>query len=247
MKYKIYNFNKRLDIHPSWNDFFIPLFKQGIMEKIFIDLNKKGFNPKLEEIFLPFSMDLQLVNCILICNEPFKESSNYSSYPFALDDDSKIPLCNHIIVDELYRSVTHSIDIDDRFDHSFKLWRDQGIMMIHSSLTTGTDDSKYLKQIHKSHNHIWSDFMQNFVYYIDYYNDKFIGLLGKNAQQYKSFFINNLSTVKKYPCPDNKLSIENNLFNNCGIFTDIDNYFKNKNINLKWVKDRIGTEIVEIN
>lgn len=226
------NYNKELNIHPSWNEFFTPLFKNGTIEKILynININSNGLTPSKQNIFKAFSIDLNEVKCVLIGEDPYPnpEYNNGIAYAVPKEDDS-IALNN--FRDELYSTVDPNIQIDDIFDYSLKLWIDQGIMLINSALTTAPFRTS-------SHWDYWKEFMKYFMNFMDSRDNILFCLLGDQPNFLKKYVCNDKNKYFDCGTPHAYISKKRE-FMNCDIFMVIDeHFFENHNYNFKWLLER---------
>jgi len=162
---------EKFDIPDLYHPFFVSIIEQQVVA--IKNTIKKAYTPNILNVFrfLP-KVEPRIV---IIGQDPYPKNGLATGIAFGVDEDVQLPP-SLLPIKEVCR------EYNIPFDKTFISWRDKGVMLVNSSLTTEIGSNL-------SHKNLWNDFMINFISYIDSNFDvKFI-LLGKIAQEFKKHII----------------------------------------------------------
>lgn len=168
-------------VHSSWFDYL----DEKLLESVKKNLNPLKVCPEMPNVFRAFSLPLEEVNIVVIGQSPYPTNKNASGLCFGIPESRKgdYPYSLQIIANELAKMEGMSYEDflqNVRFDPTLQLWKDEGVLMLNSSLTCEPFKPN-------SHKHIWFPFIKNFLQsYTNNTNGIIFWLIGSDAQELKS-------------------------------------------------------------
>ena len=156
-----------------------------ILEQLYQEMiEDRRFTPGLKDIFKPFiECPYSELHTVLITKEPFVDLNLSNGIPFDCSNNKE-----HVHTKFLLDEVESTIYKDEFYEHNtdFRPWCNQGILMLHTSLTT---------QLYKGgkHESIWHPFTAFLLDSLNVYNKGLIFVfMGEDVKKYASFIDKNL-------------------------------------------------------
>lgn len=194
------NFLKKYNINNDFENFF----DEKKIEKIenFLDDMEKNnikYVPERENIFKVLDEKIENIKILILGMDPYKQKGVATGLAFEVKENS---WCNKSVNTSLknilkliYFSYTEKIESIERIrdyiktekflikspDKIFDIWKNQGVFLLNTALTTKEDKSgEHLK--------FWKDIISELVEYISKKNTNIIYFLwGNNAQEFKKY------------------------------------------------------------
>ena len=118
-----------LHVHSSWDPIFRPL--QGQIDSVMQSLEDEECAPPKESIFAGFQMDLALVRCVIVGQDPYPTPGNAMGLAFSINANvSKIPASLKNIFSELESDQ----GIASPASGDLSCWMQSGVLLLNLSL-----------------------------------------------------------------------------------------------------------------
>ena len=125
-----------LHVHSSWDPIFKPL--QGQIDSVMRSLEDEECAPPKESIFAAFQMDLALVRCVIVGQDPYPTPGNAMGLAFSINANvSKIPASLKNIFSELESDQ----GIAPPASGDLSRWMQSGVLLLNRVLTTRAGES----------------------------------------------------------------------------------------------------------
>ena len=120
-----------LPVHSSWSRVLDPLAPQ--IERVLQKISSDDIAPDNDRIFAALEMDLSLVKCVMVGQDPYPTRGNAQGLAFSVSPDVQpLPASLRNIFTEL---VT-DLEIEPPKNGDLSRWRDQGVLLLNRVLTT---------------------------------------------------------------------------------------------------------------
>ena len=120
-----------LPVHSSWSRVLDPLAPQ--IERVLQKISSDDIAPGNDRIFAALEMDLSLVKCVMVGQDPYPTRGNAQGLAFSVSPDVQpLPASLRNIFTEL---VT-DLEIGHPKNGNLSPWRDQGVLLLNRVLTT---------------------------------------------------------------------------------------------------------------
>ena len=157
-----------------------------------------GVLPRLDRVLDMFRMIMPYdVRVVIIAQSPYpgfcpSTGVAYACGPAFLPSKGCVttPMTLRNIISEICRDF--SINITKQPQEMLLNWIDQGVMLLNSSLTLGTNCPKYLED----HTILWQEIMQDLVYTICEKVDPVFVFVGKDAWKLENSVLQNTRVIK---------------------------------------------------
>ncbi|NLK62657.1 MAG: uracil-DNA glycosylase [Fusobacteria bacterium] len=216
----------KYNIHLDFKEFFTEEYITKIEN--FLD-NLEGekieFVPKREDIFKVFNVSISSIHILIMGMDPYRQKNVATGLAFEVLydnwDHKEINSSLKNILKLLYYSYENKIknidyirdDINqnkfliNKPDKLFKLWKESGVFLINSALTTILNKSG-------SHLQFWNEIIENLITYISTKNPNIIYFLwGKNAQNFEKQIKFGTIYKSNHPAICGNLSNKNDFMN----------------------------------
>jgi len=224
----IYN---KLFIDDSWSKILDDSFNNELKTIINYLKNLEDSNiritPDKKNIFKAFSFPLEKLKVVILGQDPYPRPGVATGIAFGVPDITLDTETLSIIRGEL--SLQYGlIDIDDteRFDYTLESWKDQGVLLLNTALTT--ENWKI-----GAHFNIWRPFITNVIKRLSDYNEKLIFvMMGKKAQYYDKYIDNSKNYIMHtyHPSVDQYIQdIDKKKFTGCRVFGNINKLLEKDN------------------
>ena len=118
-------------VHSSWVSILKPF--DGEMERIVEGLSSKEIAPSKENIFAALGVDLNLVKCVIVGQDPYPTAGNAHGLAFSISKDvTKIPAS----LQNIFKELSADLSIEIPAHGCLEKWRDEGVLLLNRVLTT---------------------------------------------------------------------------------------------------------------
>lgn len=162
------------NIHPSWNEYLLPLFQTDDMKKLKYEiLPSINVEPARDNIFRVFETPLHDIKVVILGQDPYP-NGEANGLAFAVNKDSVTPSSLTSIQEELFDDKTPSL----RFASEWKTlehWKEQGVFLLNTALTTEHG-------VKGAHLKLWQPFIKEVIHIISEHVGPTWLLWGRKAQ-----------------------------------------------------------------
>lgn len=176
-----------LPVHASWSDVLDPLAPQ--IEKILQSISNDDIAPGNDRIFAALEMDLSLVKCAIVGQDPYPTRGNAHGLAFSVNPDVQ-PLPASLR--NIFTELVSDLGIEPPKNGDLSPWRGQGVLLLNRVLTTKVGQSN-------AHAHIgWQEITSQIAQAAA--SQGAIGVLwGKSAQELSHLFTHSIESVHPSP------------------------------------------------
>lgn len=125
-----------LPVHCSWNNVLEPLTPQ--IEKILQTISNDDIAPGDDRIFAALEMDLSLVKCVIVGQDPYPTRGNAHGLAFSVNPDVQ-PLPASLR--NIFTELVSDLGIEPPKNGDLSPWCDQGVLLLNRVLTTKVGES----------------------------------------------------------------------------------------------------------
>ena len=212
-------------MHESWKSFLKSEFKKPYFKELSSFLHeaydKTTVYPAKTQVFRAFSTDLNLVDVVILGQDPYHTPGAAHGLAFSVPNDQKIPPSLKNIYKEIdaeYKTETLNQRSGDLSD-----WQNQGVMLLNNTLTV----EAHLPGSHRGHG--WEIFTEEVIKYLDKNRPHLVFILwGRDARSKKSLINQDKHLVLESPHPS-PFSANSGFFG-CGHFKKCNEFLASHNL-----------------
>lgn len=176
-----------LPVHSSWNNVLEPLFPQ--IEKILQTISNDDIAPGNDRIFAALEMDLSLVKCVMVGQDPYPTRGNAHGLAFSVNPDVQ-PLPASLR--NIFTELVSDLGIEPPKNGDLSPWCDQGVLLLNRVLTTKVGESN-------SHANIGWQQITGAIAQAAAVKGAIGVLWGKSAQELSHLFTHSIESVHPSP------------------------------------------------
>lgn len=157
--------------------------------EILNSIDFKNITPNKEDVLNFLNMDPSKIKVVIIGQDPYPTKGVANGYAFAVNKGCKVPQSLNNIFKEI-KEINGAVHTDETLES----WKDQGVLLLNTSLTTKIGEPN-------AHKHLWQEFTTQIIKWLDDNFQDIKWVIWGNEAKKVSKNIKGIKIIDAHPSP----------------------------------------------